>query len=109
VNYALQHHAYCGMSEYPTGFCSMREARRGVAECLRGYRRHFTVRTLERGLRWEILDPTTSVTVPEECGILTLSFRTFECPKCGHVYRDAGDASACCSEEFADVIAWGRS
>lgn len=75
MSYTLTHHAYCGMSSVPQTFVEedWAEARAAAARHLsRARRSGFPTVTLEKGTRWEILEPEDAMMVPDSCGVLAL-------------------------------------
>jgi hypothetical protein len=90
------------MSGVPSCFDDRAEARRYAAERLRRYRRRFPVTTLERGAKWEILEPDDAVLVPDACGTLNLEHVTWECRECGFAHDSQHDALHCCAEYGRD-------
>lgn len=98
--YRVQHHAYCGMSGIPATFEERCEARRCAAMRLKRLRKRFTVVTVKRGARWEILEPEECAMVPDQCGILAIHRHTFECRECGFDHDTREAAHECCAESF---------
>lgn len=95
----VNHYAYCGMPGIPEEFDTYAEARSYAAEQIREYRRDFAVTTLERGRQWEILEPEDCAMVPDECGVLCIKTRLFDCRECGSQHESKDDAYSCCSGE----------
>jgi hypothetical protein len=106
--YRLNHHAYCGMSGIADTFEDSTDARKAAARRIRDYRASFKVTTLERGERWEVLEPEDSVMVPDACGTLVLQHETFECRECGNECETSEAAFECCAEsdEWPDAHHW---
>ena len=98
--YVLNHHAYCGMPGIPESFDDRAEARTAAADMLRRYRRRYSVIVLERGERWEVLEPEDSGMVPDDCGTIDLDHEQHECRECGSLCETPDDARACCAEAY---------
>ncbi len=96
MSYRVNHYAYCGMSGVPEDFSSREDARDYAAQRLRSYRKRFEVVTLEKGKRWEVLEPEDCSMVPDACGELVLTRKTFECRECGSSHDDRDAAAGCC-------------
>ena len=102
--YQVNHFSYCGMRDVPASFDTAEEARDYAARRIRRYRRHFVVTTLDKGARWEVLEPDDCVMVPDACGTLELEHVTYECRECGHAHDAQADALHCCTEDFFDEV-----
>ena len=69
----LLHVAYCGITRDLSAHVDAGTVRWDAAfEIHRARSRGFEVVTLEKGSRWEILEPEGSLLVPDECGVLSL-------------------------------------
>lgn len=73
LQWTVSAHAWSGCSPSPEDFETEEDARSRVARILRKRRAAgFPVSTLERGARWEVLEPEGCALVPDECGTLVL-------------------------------------
>lgn len=71
--YRVSFYAFCGMPIPHAEGMTREEARDHCAEYLRRYRRKGrTVTTLNRGRRWEILEPEDCMMIPDDAGTLRL-------------------------------------
>jgi hypothetical protein len=95
----LKFAGYCGMAGVPQECETRAEARRAAAAWLRAARSdEFPVVTLARGEEWEIQEPDWAEMVPDECGILYIEHRTWECRECGSACETQEAAWGCCRE-----------
>jgi len=74
LEWSVSFHAWSGCSPSPHSFKDRADARREVAETLRARRTTgHPVSILERGARWEVLEPEDCALVPDTCGTLELA------------------------------------
>lgn len=97
--YRVSFSAYCGLSRPYLMHDDRAAARKDAAAILRRRRRlGLPCVTLERGARWEVLEPEGALMVPDDCGLLALEHVTYECEECGSEHETLDEARACCQE-----------
>ena len=98
--YKLKFASYCGMVSELTETDDLAEIRADAARILRrAHREGEPVTTLERGERWEFLEPDDCGMVPDTCGELYVAHYTFPCRECGYEHETRDAASECCAYE----------
>lgn len=82
-NVNLRFRPYCSLDseDIETG-ADLAEARQSAADVIRARRAAgYAVKILERGARWEVLEPDDCVMIPDDCGILILDDQTADDPE----------------------------
>ena len=96
--YHVNFGSYSGLSHPRETFEDREDARDHVAALLREHRTRASVCVLERGQCWELCEPESAAMIPDWCGVLSLTRKTFECFECGCLHDTYESARECCAE-----------
>jgi hypothetical protein len=73
--YKVNHYSYCGMTLPVYDGDDETFARNVAAKILKKRRNeNYPIKILERGIKWEVMEPENIFLIPDSCGILKIDF-----------------------------------